>query len=122
MLKNFNVGGEHNGHAVLLGPDLKLYIVCGNFTGLPEGIRQPAPFGNYRDDWLLPQLGPPSGHAADRKPPCGFIVRTDRDGHDWELICGGFRNSFDMAFNVDGELFAYDADMEYDSGTPWYRP
>ena len=27
-----------------------------------------------------------------------------------------------MAFNADGELFAYDADMEWDVGTPWYRP
>ena len=34
----------------------------------------------------------------------------------------GFRNSSDMAFNIDGELFAYDSDMEWDAGTPWYRP
>merc|ERR1712023_419708 len=27
-----------------------------------------------------------------------------------------------MDFNADGELFAYDADMEWDLGTPWYRP
>ena len=27
-----------------------------------------------------------------------------------------------MAFNIDGELFAYDSDMEWDAGTPWYRP
>ena len=34
----------------------------------------------------------------------------------------GFRNIFDAAFNRDGELFTYDADMEYDFNTPWYRP
>ena len=27
-----------------------------------------------------------------------------------------------MAFNADGELFVYDADMEWDFGSPWYRP
>ena len=34
----------------------------------------------------------------------------------------GYRNPYDMDFNPDGELFAYDADMEWDMGTPWYRP
>ena len=34
----------------------------------------------------------------------------------------GFRNEFDAALNEDGELFTYDADMEMDVGTPWYRP
>jgi len=34
----------------------------------------------------------------------------------------GYRNPYDMDFNADGELFAYDADMEWDLGSPWYRP
>jgi glucose/arabinose dehydrogenase len=34
----------------------------------------------------------------------------------------GYRNAYDFAFNADGELFVYDADMEWDFGTPWYRP
>ena len=40
----------------------------------------------------------------------------------WELIASGMRNPFDIAFNRDGELFTYDADMEWDIGEPWYRP
>ena len=32
------------------------------------------------------------------------------------------RNPFGIAFNVDGELFTYDADAKYDMGAPWYRP
>ena len=28
----------------------------------------------------------------------------------------------DVAFNDDGEMFTYDADMEWDIGLPWYRP
>jgi putative heme-binding domain-containing protein len=32
------------------------------------------------------------------------------------------RNHFDIAFNALGDLFTYDSDMEWDAGTPWYRP
>ncbi|NJM55291.1 MAG: heme-binding protein, partial [Verrucomicrobiae bacterium] len=34
----------------------------------------------------------------------------------------GFRNEYDAALNVHGDLFTYDADMEWDFGLPWYRP
>ena len=34
----------------------------------------------------------------------------------------GYRNPYDFDFSQDGELFAYDADMEWDMGSPWYRP
>ena len=34
----------------------------------------------------------------------------------------GTRNTYDIAFNDDGELFGFDSDMEYDIGMPWYRP
>jgi hypothetical protein len=54
--------------------------------------------------------------------PGGWIARVDPDGKNWELVAVGFRNEFDAAFNRQGELFAYDADMEWDINTPWYRP
>jgi putative heme-binding domain-containing protein len=50
------------------------------------------------------------------------VVRTDPDGKKWDLVLGGFRNAYDMAFNADGELFTFDSDMEWDWGMPWYRP
>jgi putative heme-binding domain-containing protein len=34
----------------------------------------------------------------------------------------GYRNPYDMDYDQEGELFAYDADMEWDIGSPWYRP
>ena len=58
----------------------------------------------------------------DSLAPQGWIARTDPDGKEWELIAAGMRNPFDIAFNRDGELFTYDADMEWDIGEPWYRP
>ena len=54
--------------------------------------------------------------------PQGWIARTDPDGKTWELIASGFRNDFDVSFNREGELFTFDADMEWDIGVPWYRP
>ena len=54
--------------------------------------------------------------------PGGFILRTDADGANWELVVAGFRNAYDIAFNADGELFTFDSDMEWDWGMPWYRP
>ena len=38
------------------------------------------------------------------------------------MLSMGYRNPYDSAFSPEGELFAYDADMEWDMGAPWYRP
>ncbi|MCH2601028.1 MAG: hypothetical protein MKZ94_16575, partial [Pirellulales bacterium] len=46
----------------------------------------------------------------------------DPEGNNWELLATGFRNQFDAAFDNEGDVFAYDADMEWDVNTPWYRP
>ena len=46
----------------------------------------------------------------------------DRDGKNCELYAAGMRNTYDFAFNPDGELFGFDSDMEWDWGMPWYRP
>ena len=37
------------------------------------------------------------------------------------LLVGAFRNAYDHAFNLDGELFTFDSDMEWDINMPWYR-
>ena len=54
--------------------------------------------------------------------PGGWVAKTDPDGKSWELITSGFRNQYDAAFNKEGALFTFDADMEWDFGVPWYRP
>ena len=63
-----------------------------------------------------------NGHATGRLAPGGYIVSTDPEGKTWELWSAGYRNPYDFGFNADGEIFAYDADMEWDFGMPWYRP
>ena len=54
--------------------------------------------------------------------PGGLIYKVSPDGKKFEAYASGFRNIFGAAVNRDGELFTYDADMEYDFNTPWYRP
>jgi len=115
-------GGEHGEHGVVLGPDRRLYVVCGNHTTLPEGLTATSPYRNYQEDFLLPRQFDANGHARGIMAPGGFVVRMDPDGKNPELFCAGFRNTYDIAFNADGDLFAYDSDMEWEIGMPWYRP
>jgi putative heme-binding domain-containing protein len=112
---------DHGPHAILPAPDGKsLYIVCGNNTKLTEisGSRVPRV---WDEDQLLPRVYG-RGFMRGTPPPAGCIYRIDPDAKDWELVSCGFRNQYDAAFNKEGELFTFDADMEWDIGTPWYRP
>jgi putative heme-binding domain-containing protein len=114
--------GEHGAHGIVQGPDQKLYIVCGNFVNVPTDILPSSPHRNYADDRILPRAEDGNGFGAGRKPPGGYIVRVDKDGKNCELVASGQRNTYDIAFNADGELFGWDSDMEWDWGMPWYRP
>lgn len=123
LLKKWPGGmGEHGPHALLLGPDQKIYCVIGNHVKVPEGVSERSAHRNYREDLLLPRMWDPNGHAVGCMAPGGYVVRTDAEGKEWEMFCGGFRNQYDAAFSASGELFTYDSDMEWDIGTPWYRP
>ncbi len=115
-------GGEHGPHAVRLSPDGKsLYVIAGNHTDPPKYDAKRLA-GRWDEDLLLPRQWDARGHARGKLAPGGWIAKTDPEGKHWEMISIGYRNPYDMDFNVDGELFAYDADMEWDMGSPWYRP
>lgn len=115
-------GGEHGPHAIVLGPDRHLWIMNGNHVKPPADISVDSPHKNYREDHLLPRQWDGNGHAAGIYAPGGYVLRTDPEGKKWQLMLAGFRNAYDMAFTLDGELFTYDSDMEWDWGMPWYRP
>jgi len=122
LLRKIPGGGEHGPHAVLLAPDGKsLYVVVGDGTKIMDysSTRVPPAWG---EDHLLPRMADGNGFMKDVLGPGGSIYKVDRDGKDWELISTGYRNQFDAAFNHHGELFTFDADMEWDMNTPWYRP
>ena len=123
MLREWHGGaGEHGAHGIVLGPDKMLYTVCGNFTDLPTDLAASSPHRNYADDLVLKRAEDGNGFGAGKQPPGGFVARMDLDGKNPELFSAGQRNTYDIAFNADGELFGFDSDMEWDWGTPWYRP
>ena len=122
LLQKFEeTGGEHGPHAVILSPDKKsLYVVVGNQTALPpyKSTMVPPLWG---EDNLLPRIYG-RGFMRTSVAPRGWIAKCDPNGKNFEIMATGFRNQYDAAFNRDGELFTYDADMEWDLNTPWYRP
>jgi putative heme-binding domain-containing protein len=123
LLRGINGGGEHGCHAVLLGPDGRsLYVVVGDATRMIEPLEATRVPRLWGEDHLLPRMRDGNGFMAGVLGPGGCIYKVDPDGRRWELISTGYRNEFDAAFNRQGELFTYDADMEWDMNTPWYRP
>ncbi|HEY1785324.1 MAG TPA: hypothetical protein VGG30_07225, partial [Pirellulales bacterium] len=145
-LKDLAGGGEHGPHALRLSPDGKqIYLIAGNHALPPLDLTADAPqrmggvrtaqrhatlgpgsksrlSPNWDEDLLLPRQWDAGGHAVGILAPGGWIAATDPEGKDWEVLTVGFRNAFDMALNADGEIFTYDADMEWDLGMPWYKP
>ena len=122
LIKLLDGSGEHGPHSIVLSPDKQsLYVVAGNFTKIPQmDAYRNVPDGKL--DNLLPLIKDPRGHDNTVESQGGWVAKLNPEGSKWELIASGFRNSFDLAFNEVGELFTYDSDMEWDFGTPWYRP
>lgn len=117
-------GGEHGNHAVIETEDKQaLYVVGGNHTALPpsesiSGSRVPS----WNEDLLLPRQWDANGHARGVLAPGGWVTRFDPTTKQHEVISTGYRNEYDITLNKYGDLFTYDADMEWDMGSPWYRP
>ncbi len=116
-------GGEHGPHAVLLTPDGKsLNVVCGNQSKLARPFVRSRVPELWGEDHLIKRMPDGNGFMAGVLGPGGAIYQVDPTGKNWELVSVGFRNQYDAAYNRHGELFTYDADMEWDMNTPWYRP
>ena len=114
--------GEHGPHGIQLGPDGMLYVIVGNGSQVDAAPEETSPYLHHYEGDLVPRYEDPGGHAQGVKAPGGTIVRVALDGKKVETVVGGIRNSFDLVFDKDGEIFLHDSDMESDIGTTWYRP
>ena len=122
-LKSLSGGGEHGPHGLRLSPDGKsIYLIAGNHTDPPADFDSSRVPTNWSEDHLLPRQWDARGHARGKLAPGGWIAKTDPEGKTWEIVSIGYRNPYDFDISPEGELFAYDADMEWDMGSPWYRP
>lgn len=115
-------GTGHGRNHLALGPDDALYITHGNDVRLPSKLSPLSPYKSFDVDRLLASPWDPQLDSQGEQPPGGHVLRMEKDATSFELIAAGFRNPMGVAFNADGEMFTYDADMELDLGTPWYRP
>ncbi len=128
LLRAFESKSDHGVHKVLPTPDGEaLYLITGNnavIEGGPyDGTAADSPVAKiWGDDHLLPRMPDGRGHNRHVLAPGGIVYRVDPEGKNFEIYASGFRNIYGGAINHDGELFTYDADMEYDFNTSWYRP
>jgi putative heme-binding domain-containing protein len=123
LLREAKSKGDHGVHAVVPTPDGKaLYLVTGNNTKPPQLAASSQVPQVWGEDHLLPSMPDGRGHNVGVLAPGGIIYRVSPDGKQFEAYASGFRNIYDASVNRDGELFTFDADMEYDVNAAWYRP
>ena len=118
-LRKIDGGGEHGPHGIILSHDGKsLLFSNGNHTKLPENMELSRAAKSWDEDHVLPRLWDGNGHAKGVLSPGGYICKTDPDGKTVELVSYGFRNEYEIAMDVNGEVFTFDSDMEWDIGSP----
>ncbi|NBX30489.1 hypothetical protein EBR04_08640, partial [bacterium] len=119
-LRDFEGGGEHGPHNILLSPDgSRLFVICGNHTQVPftvKNLTEPQTMGgirstqrrvelaadgasrlpaNWDEDQIVPRMWDAGGHAVGILAPGGYVASTDRDGKAWEIWTAGYRNPYD---------------------------
>jgi putative heme-binding domain-containing protein len=105
-LREFS-GGVGHGRNDLTINDGWLYSIHGDSVELP------------RDN--VTDLTSPVRHWVNDGRGEGQLLRMQLSTQKWEVVCAGLRNPYGVASHR-GEIFTFDADNEYDMGTPWYRP
>jgi len=109
LLRQFPGGVGHGRNDLALGPDGLIYAIHGDSVDVPS---------EQVTDFTSPFREARRGQRTSE----GHLIRTDRDGQKWEVLCGGLRNPFGVAFSTTlGDAFTYDADAEFDMGSSWYR-
>ncbi|MGJ8655607.1 MAG: family 16 glycoside hydrolase [Akkermansiaceae bacterium] len=115
-------GGEHGTHGLIKNPNGEgLLFIVGNHTHPPKDATN-ITNKNWGEDTLHPHLNDASGHAVGVKAPGGTLILLSADGKERRVLATGMRNTYDIAASPTGEVYGYDSDMEYDVGTPWYKP
>ena len=114
-----DVGHGRNDLAVGINRYAKsLFAIFGDSVARPENV----PSADFRD--LTSPLRTSRQRLIHGEKPLkeGYVVRTDLKSGRRQLYTCGLRNPYGIAAHPNEDLFTYDADNEFDMGTPWYRP
>lgn len=101
-------GVGHGRNDLALGADGKVYLITGDAVELPRNVKDLA--SPFRES------------AQGERTSEGHVLRFNPDGSGCEIVAAGLRNPYGISMHPSGEFFTYDADAEYDMGSPWYRP
>jgi putative heme-binding domain-containing protein len=111
---------EHGPHAILRRPDGGMSVIVGNNETIADGTLDLAsPVLKDKDAQFLPYF-PNFGQSA-REGAHSAIFDWNPEAKKFRVFSGGNRNAYDFAYNLAGEAFLFDSDMEWDIGLPWYR-
>ncbi len=123
LVKFKGIPGEHGPHQIAFGPDGCLYVVVGNHAQVDAPLDESSPYRfPYEGDLVQPRFEDPGGHAEGVKAPGGTVLRVDIASKRVQVVAGGLRNAYDLAFHPNGSLYVHDSDMEADIGAVWHRP
>jgi putative heme-binding domain-containing protein len=124
--------GDHGPHAIRRGPDGSIMFLVGNNTYVgalsaagevnDEAVdKTTSPnWNNSEERQFLPQFNDPRFGNSSRIGVHATVWRLQPD-NKYSLFFSGMRNPYDFAYNLAGEAFVFDSDMEWDVNAPWYR-
>ena len=124
--------GDHGPHAIRRGPDGSIMFLIGNNTYVgsrpADGPVNDAAvdteaspnWNNVEERQFLPQFNDPRFGNSTRIGVHATVWRL-QPNNKYSLFFSGMRNPYDFAFNLAGEAFTFDSDMEWDVNAPWYR-
>ena len=111
---------EHGPHAIRRRPDGGMSVIVGNNETIADGALDAAsPVLKDKDAQFLPYFAN-FGQSA-REGAHSAIFEWHAESKKFRVFSGGNRNAYDYAYNLAGEAFLFDSDMEWDIGLPWYR-
>jgi putative heme-binding domain-containing protein len=110
---------DHGPHRIMRAPDNTVTIIFGNNTFAPETntdldavmarVKERDFIPEYKDNWGMTRAQ-------------GSFARFDIPSKRYDVLMTGMRNAVGYTYNLLGEMFYFDSDMEPEIGTPWYRP
>ena len=124
--------GDHGPHAIRRGPDGSIMFLIGNNTYVGSRTAdgqvndaavdtEASPnWNNVEERQFLPQFNDPRFGNSTRIGVHSTVWRL-QPNNKYSLFFSGMRNPYDFAFNLAGEAFTFDSDMEWDVNAPWYR-